>query len=205
MAFVRGLIREVFSIVAFFAALIAALVGFSHVAPSLSGVFGNALIAAIGSGVLIFLVVYFGITILTGIIAKAAHSSGEIGALDRGGGLIYGFARGFLIMAVAVVMVRSVTGQPEQSPQAQQPTWLTKSISYPYLANAAMALEALAPQVNQAIKDRHAQGKSIIPGVEKPIQLPGGVIASDATPPPEEPAPPKAGEPQKSPPAAPQK
>lgn len=187
MAFARGLIREVFSIVAFVAALIAALAGHRLMLPYVDGMINNPLIAAFASGVLIFLIVYVGITILTGILAKAAHSSGEIGALDRGGGLIYGFARGFLIMAVAVVMVRSVTGPSDTTPQASAPEWLTSAQTYPYFDKAAQALEGLVPQFNDYMKKRHEEGKSVVPGM-KPIELPTGqIVSTDAPPPPEPP------------------
>jgi membrane protein required for colicin V production len=187
MAFARGLIREVFSIVAFVAALIAALTGHRLLLPYLDGMINNPLIAAIASGVLIFLIVYIAITILTGILAKAAHSSGEIGALDRGGGLIYGFARGFLIIAVAVVMVRSVTGPSDTTPQAAQPEWLTKAQTYPYFEQAAVVLEGLVPKFNDYMKQRHQEGKSVVPGME-PIKLPNGEIVSSLEPPPADPA-----------------
>jgi membrane protein required for colicin V production len=185
MAFARGLIREVFSIVAFFAALIAALTGHRLLLPYLDGMIQNPLVASVVSGILIFLIVYVAITILTGILAKAAHSSGEIGALDRGGGLIYGFARGFLIIAVAVVMVRSVTGPSDTTPQAAQPEWLTKAQTYPYFERAAVVLEGLVPQFNDYMKKRHEAGKSVIPGLEKPLELPTGqIVSTDEAPPP---------------------
>lgn len=201
MAFARGLIREVFSIVAFFAALIAALTGHRLLLPYLDGMINNPLIAAIASGVLIFLIVYIAITILTGILAKAAHSSGEIGALDRGGGLIYGFARGFLIIAVAVVMVRSVTGPSETTPQATTPEWLTKAQTYPYFERAAVVLEGLVPQMNAYMQKRHEEGKSVIPGM-KPIELPTGQIVSTPDAPPPAGAQPAPQEPAKAPPPA---
>ena len=79
MAFARGLIREVFSIVAFFAAIFAAIWGYPIVAPYLEGAVGSAFFATLFSGFLIFLAVFVAITILTTMLAKAAHSSDEIG------------------------------------------------------------------------------------------------------------------------------
>jgi membrane protein required for colicin V production len=157
MAFARGLIREVFSIVAFFAAMFAALYGHRYVAPLLEGAVGNVLFATLFAGFLIFLVVFVGITILTSILAKAAHSSGEIGALDRGVGLLFGAARGILIVALFVVLVRAVTGPAETTPQAATPTWLTEARTYPFFSRTARVLESLAPKAKELYRQRKDQ------------------------------------------------
>jgi membrane protein required for colicin V production len=156
MAFARGLIREVFSIVAFFAALFAALWGHRFLSPSL-GMMGNELFATLAAGFLIFLIVFVAITILTSMVAKLAHSSGEIGALDRGAGMLFGAARGILIVALFVVLVRAVTGSPQTSPQAAPPNWLVNAKTYPFFERTAVVLEGLVPQVRQAIRERNAE------------------------------------------------
>lgn len=158
MAFARGLIREVFSIVAFFAALVAALVGFSVLSPSLEGVLGNKLFATLGAGFLIFLVVFVIVTVATSFLAKAAHSSGEIGALDRGAGLLFGLARGILLVALLVVLVRAVFGPAETTPQAPRPAWITEARLYPFFERTAMVLEGLAPKARTYIQDKRKEG-----------------------------------------------
>jgi len=154
MAFARGLIREVFSIVAFFAAIFAAIWGYPHVAPLLEGVVGSPFFATLFSGFLIFLLVFVAITILTTMLAKAAHSSDEIGALDRGAGLLFGAARGILIVSLFVLLARAVTGPPETTPQATLPSWMTTAKLYPFFDRTATVLEGFGPRARTYIRER---------------------------------------------------
>jgi membrane protein required for colicin V production len=154
MAFARGLIREVFSIVAFFAAILAAIWGYRYVAPMLEGAVGNPLFATLFAGFLIFLVVFVAITVITSIVAKAAHSSGEIGALDRGAGLLFGAARGILIVSLFVLLVRAVTGPPETAPPSATPSWMQEAKLYPFFSSTASVLESLGPQARTYIRER---------------------------------------------------
>lgn len=156
MAFARGLIREVFSIVAFFAAIFSAIWGYQYVAPYLEGAVGNKLFATLFAGFLIFLVVFVVITILTSMLAKAAHSSGEIGALDRGAGLLFGAARGILIVSLFVLLVRAVTGPAETTPQATTPAWMTQARLYPFFHRTSVVLEGLGPKAKTYIDQRRA-------------------------------------------------
>jgi membrane protein required for colicin V production len=156
MAFARGLIREVFSIVAFFAALFAALWGHGFVSPALEGTLGNKLFATLAAGFLIFLIVFIAITILTQMVAKLAHSSGEIGTLDRGAGALFGAARGILILALFVVFVRAAFGPAETTPQAQIPTWMSSAKTFPFFHRTAVVLEGLGPKLKTAIDERRA-------------------------------------------------
>lgn len=156
MAFARGLIREVFSIVAFFAAVFAAIWGYPIVAPFLTGVVGSPFFATLFSGFLIFLAVFVAITILTTMLAKAAHSSDEIGALDRGAGLLFGAARGILIVSLFVLLARAVTGPAQTTPQAALPSWMTSAKLYPFFDRTATVLEGFGPKARNYIRERRS-------------------------------------------------
>jgi membrane protein required for colicin V production len=157
MAFARGLIREVFSIVAFFAAIFAAIWGYRFVAPMLEGAVGNPLFATLFAGFLIFLVVFVAITVVTSMVAKAAHNSGEIGTLDRGAGLLFGAARGILIVSLFVLLVRAVTGPAETAPQAVTPSWMVEAKLYPFFDRTASVLEGLGPRARTYMREREAE------------------------------------------------
>ena len=183
MAFARGLIREVFSIVAFFAGLFAALWGHGYLAPFLKGFLGTELFATIAAGFIIFLVVFVAITILTAMLSKAAHSSGEIGTLDRGAGLLFGGARGILIVSLFVVFAQAVTGSPESTPQAITPRWLTEAKLYPFFNRTAQVLESLGPRARTYIHDRRAaQAGDAVPAATQDAPAPASVPTT--TPPP---------------------
>ena len=151
MAFARGLIREVFSIVAFFAAIFAAIWLHRYVAPMLEGAVGNPLFATLFAGFLIFLVVFVAITVITSMLAKAAHNSDEIGTLDRGAGLLFGAARGVLIVSLFVLLVRAAL--------ANVPGWMVEARFYPFFERTATVLEGLGPPARTYIDERQA-GKS---------------------------------------------
>ncbi len=82
MAFARGLMREVFSIVAFIAAAAAALYARPLLSPLLKNFVQPALMAELLAALVLFLVVFVIVTVATSSLAKFAHKSGEIGALD---------------------------------------------------------------------------------------------------------------------------
>lgn len=180
MAFARGLIREVFSIVAFFAAIFAAIWGYRFVAPMLEGAVGNPLFATLFAGFLIFLVVFVAITVVTSMVAKAAHNSGEIGTLDRGAGLLFGAARGILIVSLFVLLVRAVTGPAEVAPQAITPSWMTEAKFYPFFDRTASVLEGLGPRARTYMREREAE-TSAEPAAAEP-QMPEPATAPAPAP-----------------------
>jgi membrane protein required for colicin V production len=150
MAFARGLLREVFSIVAFIGAGIAAIYGRGLVTPIVDGIFQPPILGEIVAAGVIFLVVFILITIATSLVAKAVHQSTEIGALDRAAGLVFGIARAVLVLALFVLLMRHITG----APQAPMPNWLTQARSYPILNQAAVALETVIPQTRAYINEK---------------------------------------------------
>lgn len=149
MAFARGLLREVFSIVAFIAAAAAALYLRPLLTPLLSGFIQQALFAELAAAGILFLGVFVIVTVATSTLAKAIHRSGEIGALDRGAGLVFGAARGILALALFVVLWHHITG-----PSAPMPDWLAKARTYPALNVAANGLEALIPKAQDYINEK---------------------------------------------------
>jgi membrane protein required for colicin V production len=161
MAFARGLLREVFSIVAFIVGARAALSAplRDALAGLLSGMFGPPVAAEFAAGILIFLIVFIVVTLLTSILAKAVHQSTEIGALDRFAGLAFGVFRGVLILALAVLLMRHITGPP----QAPMPRFITDARLYPVLDKAADMVEAVIPQARAYIRDKATPESSAKP------------------------------------------
>lgn len=169
MAFARGLIREIFSIVAFVGAAIAA-VFFAEPGRALMEQFtdldGN--IAAVAAGLLIFLVVFFGIMLITSMVAKTAHQSTEIGSFDRAAGLAFGVLRGVLVVALFVLLMRQTTDSPIVSPQAAMPAAIAGARTYPIYEGVAITLERFLPQARQRASDiierrRHPESSATAP------------------------------------------
>lgn len=107
MAFARGLIREVFSVIAFIAAGIAAVVFANLVSPFVKQFTPlSDTLAPLAAGLIIFLVVFIAITLITSTLAKTAHQSTEIGSFDRAAGLAFGILRGVLVVALPVLLLQ---------------------------------------------------------------------------------------------------
>jgi membrane protein required for colicin V production len=155
LAMVRGLAREVLSIVSWAAAAIGAIVLF----PRLRGFAREQLtpewladIVLIGGTFLIILILVSFITIrISDMILDS-----RIGALDRSLGFVFGLARGFLLVVIAILFVNWYTG-PER-----QPSWIADARSKSMLDNAGDYLIGLLPDdpdgaLFDSLKDRIRQ------------------------------------------------
>lgn len=154
MAFARGLIREIFSIIAFIGAAIAAV----YLAERGRGLVENftsleGSLATVAAGLMIFLVVFFIIMFITSVVAKTAHQSTEIGSFDRAAGLAFGVLRGVLVVALFVLLMRQTTDSAAISPQAAMPAAIANARTYPIYEGVAVALERLLPQARERASD----------------------------------------------------
>jgi membrane protein required for colicin V production len=165
MAFARGLIREVFSVIAFFGGGIAAVFFAGVVAPFIEGVTPlSGWLAAIAGGLLVFLIVFIIITVITSTVAKQAHQSTEIGSFDRAAGLAFGILRGVLVVSLGVLVMRQATdatvpARPPSDPAECRATYdpLQAAIrcarTYPIYGGVASALGAVLPQAGDRARD----------------------------------------------------
>ncbi|MBK6705684.1 MAG: CvpA family protein [Caulobacteraceae bacterium] len=157
MAFARGLIREVFSIIAFIAGLLGALVGFftsitRPVVESFTPLSG--FIADLAGGLLIFLIIFIVITVVTSSVAKQFHQSTEIGSFDRAAGLAFGILRGIVFVAVFFVLPIRIL-MPED--QNREPSFYEDGVvgarTYPIYSGVASALQVLLPKARDRARD----------------------------------------------------
>lgn len=147
MAFLQGLLREVFSIVALIGGALAALYGLPFVSPMFQGWISPPLLAELAAALTLFLVVFIAITAGTSLVTRLLHKSSEIGALDRGAGLLFGIARGMLVLSLLVLILRAITG----APQAPMPGWIANARLYPAIAASADFVERAVPRVRAYI------------------------------------------------------
>lgn len=167
MAFARGLIREVFSIVAFIGAAIAGVFfspmfqGLVEGASPLSGA-----PARLAAGVAIFLIVYIAVTVITSAVAKTVHQSTEIGSFDRAAGLAFGILRGILIGSLLVLLLRNTT-ENSANPRDTMPESIVNARTYPLFETVAVQLEKILPRakerVLESIEQHSKSGSAPIP------------------------------------------
>lgn len=176
MAFARGLIREVFSIIAFIGAAIAAVFFASLLRPLVESVTPlSGPLASVAAGLLIFLVVFIVITVITSTVAKRAHQSTEIGSFDRAAGLAFGILRGVLVVALFVLLMRQTTGEDSTHPVDPMQDAIRGARTYPIYHGVASALEAVLPQARDRARDiidRRERESAPIPPAEPETQAP---------------------------------
>src|SRR5260370_4105141 len=160
-AFARGLVREARSIVAWMGAAAITLYGFNWVYAQVEPRVHDRLLSQVASGFGIFVISLIGLTIMTGIVARAVRATG-LSPIDRTLGFIFGLARGaFLVCLAYLLLVVSV--QPND-----WPAWIREAKSEPYLHEGADMLRGFLPE-SLKIKSAEAAdsaAKALRPAVE---------------------------------------
>jgi membrane protein required for colicin V production len=153
MGLFRGLIREIFSIVAFIGAVLAAVFFASALAPTVADISGlNNALATLAAGLLIFLIVFIAITLVTSAVAKTTHQSTELGSFDRSAGLAFGVLRGIVVVAMFVLLLRQTQGDA-MSPGDPIQDGIRNARTYPIYESVAKGLEAVLPRAGQRARD----------------------------------------------------
>jgi len=176
MAFARGLIREVFSIIAFIGAAIAAVFFAGILRPMVESMTPlSGPLASVAAGLLVFLIVFIVITVITSTVAKTAHQSTEIGSFDRAAGLAFGVLRGILVVSLFVLLMRQTTVDTTQPADPMQDA-IRGARTYPMYDAVASALEAVLPQARQRAHDiierQRGESAPIPPAQPAPQQAP---------------------------------
>ena len=154
LAFARGFVREALSMAAMFIAILAVLWGFPLMRTPMRDMIETGWVAdAVTIGV-IFILVYIAVRVATGRIHEWVHDSEPLGILDRTAGLLFGVARGFVLMAVAALVVTSV------APPSMLPKSFKEAQFYPVVMLTADALKHLAPQAGKAATDMARTAKT---------------------------------------------
>lgn len=134
MSIGRGLIREAFSVISFTIGGLAAWLCVKFFEPPLKSIISPNEASVLPAAILVvigFLVAYLLAAFLGSRLSKLIHSSPEIGALDRIAGAFFGLARGILAAILFVLLMHQVVRPGEE------PDWIAKSTTYPYLNTAA--------------------------------------------------------------------
>lgn len=166
LAFARGFIREVLSMAALVFAVLAVLWGLPVFRDPVRELIEPGWIADTVTIISIFLLIYIAIRVLTGRIHEWVHDSEPLGMIDRSAGILFGVARGFVLMAIFVLAITSVAKKD------LIPKFLTTSSFYPFLAITANVLQNLTPDATKAASDvakgASAAGEGVVEWRGKP-------------------------------------
>jgi membrane protein required for colicin V production len=161
VAFMRGIILELFSLGGLIAGILLASWNYNHVALLLQRLITTPATAQIVAFLFIVVAVMVLSAILGKLLNRTAHAIG-LGFFDRLLGAIFGFARGCLfgvaiLMAVAAFLPHS--------------TWTANSQLTPYFLAGAHAVSFVVPhELQQQILDGAAQLKHNAPNWIKPLR-----------------------------------
>ncbi|GHB17882.1 colicin V biosynthesis protein [Pseudovibrio japonicus] len=163
LAMIRGFVREVLSIASWVAAAVAAYIFYGSLKPFvLQHVANDTLATAIAAGA-VFLVTLILVSYITMRISDFVLDS-RIGALDRTLGFVFGAARGFLLVVVALLFFNWFVPEP------RQPNWIIDAKSRHLLVTSGQNLvSALPDDPERAIMDQiRKQGGSNGPATGAP-------------------------------------
>jgi membrane protein required for colicin V production len=141
-AFARGFVREALSIVAWAGAALIALYGFSYAYGFALRFITTPLLAEFAAAAALFIVGLIVLTMLTGYVARFAQAS-ALSPIDRTLGLLFGVARGAVIVSIAYLVL------DVSLPQTDRPGWIVQAKSEPFLAQGADVLRNLLPPALQ--------------------------------------------------------
>lgn len=137
-ALMRGLVKEVFSIVSWVGAALAALYGYAYVLPFVDSLVSPAWLASVVTGAGLFLISLIVLGMVATLISGAVRKT-SAGALDRSFGFLFGLARGALIVCAAWLLVSRVMTPSEL------PVWLKDARTLPLVDRGANALGGFIP------------------------------------------------------------
>lgn len=157
LAMLRGLTREVLSILSWAVAAVATLFFFPKYQAQAREYIEPALLADAVLAGGIFLVVLIIVSLITVRISDGVLDS-RIGALDRTLGFLFGLARGLVLVVIAYLFFTWLV------PEDTQPQWIKDARSLPLLKETGAAIVSLLPE----------DPASALPGINK---------QPDATPP----------------------
>jgi membrane protein required for colicin V production len=161
MAFVRGIILELFSLGGLIVGILLAAWNYNHVALLLSQLIATQATAQIVA----FLLIIIGIMVLCTLLGKALNRTAHViglGFFDRLLGAVFGFARGCLL-GVAILMAGAAF-----LPRSQ---WIANSQLTPYFLAGAHAVSFVVPHdLRQQILNGAAHLKHVAPDWIKPYR-----------------------------------
>lgn len=137
-ALMRGLVKEVLSIVSWVGALFVAVYGFNFVHPFLDRLIQPTWLADAITGVGLFVISLIVLGLISTVVSGAVRKS-SAGALDRSLGFLFGLVRGAVIVCVAWLAMSWAL------PAAEQPMWLREARTLPLVERGANLLLSMVP------------------------------------------------------------
>lgn len=137
---IRGFIREVLSLAAWFGAGWVTLTFFEDGRSFLLNYVTGEAIAGLIAGIVLFIVALIALSIAARFASRLFLKLFLMGMLDRSLGVIFGVGRGAVILCIGYVMALQLLPASRKAPD-----WITYSQLLPYVAEASGWLESIIP------------------------------------------------------------
>jgi len=137
LAMARGFVKELLSLAGWIIAAIVTFMALPYVRDPVRNIVKSQTIADIGAGIVIFLVVLVICGFITSWITRRMPG-GTFGFLDGLLGLVFGLARGALLVALAYVLI-------QEAFKDKPPEWVAEAKTKPYLDEGSALLKRLNP------------------------------------------------------------
>jgi len=138
LAMARGFVKELISLAGWIVAAIVTFLTYKYVSEPVKDIVKSQTIADIGSGIVIFLVVLVIWGFATHWFVKRLPG-GTFGFIDGFFGLVFGLARGALLVVLAYLLLQVAF-------KDATPTWIAQAKTKEYLDEGAKILETLNPE-----------------------------------------------------------
>ncbi|WP_022727488.1 CvpA family protein [Fodinicurvata sediminis] len=139
LAFSRGLVHEFLGLIAWVGAALVTLHFFLPAQEVARDIIAIEILADIAAGLALFLVALFFFSIISRTIGKRVRES-SIGFLDRSLGLLFGIARGALIVCLLWLVFAWLM------PPADRPQWVQNARALPMLEDGADLIREIVPK-----------------------------------------------------------
>jgi membrane protein required for colicin V production len=136
LAFARGFVHEVLSMVAWVGAAFAVIFGLPYARPLAREIISLPLLADVAAGGVIFIVALLVLSLLTRAISRRVQDS-ALNAVDRSLGFVFGVFRGALLVCLAYIPLAWLMTPGEQ------PAWMRDARTRPLIEQGADMIQAV--------------------------------------------------------------
>lgn len=139
LSFFRGFVREIMSLGAWAGAALITLYSFQRVSTWIEPQVGSAALAGGLAAIGVFITALIAISFFIRLLLKFLKTGSDVGVLDNMIGLLFGIARGVLLISIAYFVMSIVVNEKDY------PDWVKEAKSRPYVAQSAEYVARIAP------------------------------------------------------------
>lgn len=153
LAMLRGLTREMLSIMSWALAALLTLFAYSHFRGDVRGLIDTPMLADATLIAVVFITSLIVFSLLTANVSERVLDS-RIGAVDRTLGFVYGLVRGLLLVVIAYLIIGMIV-EPQNMPR-----WVKDAQSKDLIESVGRTLTSLVPDNPYSILSRHERPAS---------------------------------------------